>query len=361
MNATVIILLIIGIIAIVVSFVLTPDKQEEEVNPNIPTELSEADKKHLNKLVDNHTKEYSKNKVKEIVSGTMKETIEAEIGKSDKQIQEKLAAHIGTIDERATEDTQKLEQYYNEVTADINSNKAELEELLKKVSDKEKEVKKSLTVIDEYKEGLDKLKAEITQLDAQVSAKRDEVEKGTIAPQKPVSVSDAVEQIPFNAEGETEVLKGPVINASDLEVKEDAKESANVEAEEKNESKGFGKGKKKRDKKNKKNKNANNSSNESSNVSLKKEAENAEAGNTEEATEAAAEASDARNNSNNSSVETPDLDEMLSAEGISLTEGDTVGNIMEMFNAGFSIIEISKVLGIGVGEIKAIIDKQQGE
>ena len=52
---------------------------------------------------------------------------------------------------------------------------------------------------------------------------------------------------------------------------------------------------------------------------------------------------------------------MLSAEGISLTEGDTVGNIMEMFNAGFSIIEISKVLGIGVGEIKAIIDKQQGE
>ena len=354
MNATVIILLIIGIIAIVVSFVLTPDKQDEEVNPNIPTELSDADKKHLNKLVDNHTKEYSKNKVKEIVSGTMKETIEAEIGKSDKQIQEKLAAHIGTIDERATEDTQKLEQYYNEVTADINSNKAELEELLKKVSDKEKEVKKSLTVIDEYKEGLDKLKAEITQLDAQVSAKRDEVEKGTVAPTKPVSVSDAVEQIPFNAEGETEVLRGPVINASDLEVKDDAEETA----EDKNESKGFGKGKKKRDKKNKKNKNANNSAN--------KEAEKAEAeAPAEETAEAPAEeeeeAKDTKNNSNNSSVETPDLDDMLSAEGISLTEGDTVGNIMEMFNAGFSIIEISKVLGIGVGEVKAIIDKQQGE
>lgn len=347
MNATVIILLIIGIIAIVVSFVLTPDQQEEEVNPNIPTELSDADKKHLNKLVDNHTKEYSKNKVKEIVSGTMKETIEAEIGKSDKQIQEKLAAHIGTIDERATEDTQKLEQYYNEVTADINSNKAELEELFKKVSDKEKEVKKSLTVIDEYKEGLDKLKAEITELDAQVSAKKTEVEKATIAPQKPVSVSEAVEQIPFNAEGETEVLRGPVINASDLEVKEEANEAA----EEKNESKGFGKGKKKRDKKNKKNKNANNSEN----VSLKKETDAP----AEETAEAPAE--EANETKGNSSVETPDLDEMLSAEGISLTEGDTVGNIMEMFNAGFSIIEISKVLGIGVGEIKAIIDKQQGE
>ena len=52
---------------------------------------------------------------------------------------------------------------------------------------------------------------------------------------------------------------------------------------------------------------------------------------------------------------------MLAAEGIDLTDGDTVGNIMEMFNAGFSIIEISKVLHLGVGEVKAIIDKQQGE
>jgi DNA-directed RNA polymerase specialized sigma24 family protein len=34
---------------------------------------------------------------------------------------------------------------------------------------------------------------------------------------------------------------------------------------------------------------------------------------------------------------------------------------MEMFNAGFSIIEISKVLKISVGEVKKIIDNQQGE
>ena len=55
------------------------------------------------------------------------------------------------------------------------------------------------------------------------------------------------------------------------------------------------------------------------------------------------------------------LDEMLKSEGINIAEGDTVGNIMDMFNAGFSIIEISKVLKISVGEVKAIIDKQQGE
>ena len=52
---------------------------------------------------------------------------------------------------------------------------------------------------------------------------------------------------------------------------------------------------------------------------------------------------------------------MLESEGIDLSKGDTVGNIMEMFNAGFSIIEISKVLKISVGEVKKIIDNQQGE
>ncbi len=359
MNIAVIILIIIGIIAIILSFVLSNDNQEENVNPNIPTELSDADKKHLNKLVDNYTKEYSKNKVKDIVSGTMKDTIQAEINKSDKQISEKIAAEVNKIDERATEDTQKLEQYYNEVTADINSNKAELEELFKKISDKEKEMKKSLGVIDEYKEGLDKLKAEIKELDAQVTAKRNEAQyetqNGVVAPQKQVSVSEAVEEIPYNAEGETEVLRGPVIDASALEAGRETDKKENKE--DSKESKGFGKGKK-RNKKNKKNaKNANNDSEKQEAESSDSEDASAEA---ENATNS--EANDSANNfANNSNVETPDLDDMLSAEGISLTEGDTVGNIMEMFNAGFSIIEISKVLGIGVGEIKAIIDKQQGE
>ncbi|MBR6401744.1 MAG: hypothetical protein IKS48_00005, partial [Eubacterium sp.] len=54
------------------------------------------------------------------------------------------------------------------------------------------------------------------------------------------------------------------------------------------------------------------------------------------------------------------LDEILDREGIDLTEGDNVGNIMEMFKAGFSIIEISKVLEIGVSEVKSVIDKEQG-
>ena len=54
------------------------------------------------------------------------------------------------------------------------------------------------------------------------------------------------------------------------------------------------------------------------------------------------------------------LDEILDREGIDISDGDTVGNIMEMFGAGFSIIEISKVLKLEVSEVKEIIDKEQG-
>ena len=49
---------------------------------------------------------------------------------------------------------------------------------------------------------------------------------------------------------------------------------------------------------------------------------------------------------------------MLEKEGIDITDGDTVGNVLEMYKTGFSILEISKVLGLGVEEVKSIIDKQ---
>ena len=104
MNMIIIILFVIGIIAIIVSVFMTTEDKEETVNPNVPTKLSDADKKHLNKLVDDHVKEYSKKKVKEKVDATLQESIQEQAGK---------------IDERATEDTQKLEQYYNEVMASI--------------------------------------------------------------------------------------------------------------------------------------------------------------------------------------------------------------------------------------------------
>ena len=60
-------------------------------------------------------------------------------------------------------------------------------------------------------------------------------------------------------------------------------------------------------------------------------------------------------------TEVEDLDEILDKEGIEITDGDTVGNIMEMYNAGFSIIEISKVMNVGVSEVKYVIDSHQGD
>jgi hypothetical protein len=60
-------------------------------------------------------------------------------------------------------------------------------------------------------------------------------------------------------------------------------------------------------------------------------------------------------------TEAENLDDILDREGIEITDGDTVGNIMEMYNAGFSIIEISKVMNVGVSEVKYVIDSHQGD
>ena len=58
---------------------------------------------------------------------------------------------------------------------------------------------------------------------------------------------------------------------------------------------------------------------------------------------------------------TESLDEILAVEGISLEGGNTEENVMGMYHAGFSILEISKLLDLGVGEVKYVIDKHQGE
>ena len=50
------------------------------------------------------------------------------------------------------------------------------------------------------------------------------------------------------------------------------------------------------------------------------------------------------------------LDQILDREGIDLAAEDPTVNILTMYGAGLSIIEISKVLKMGVGEVKYIID-----
>ena len=52
------------------------------------------------------------------------------------------------------------------------------------------------------------------------------------------------------------------------------------------------------------------------------------------------------------------LDEILAEEGIDISDGDVNGNVIGMYQAGFSIIEISKVMKLGVSDVKYIIDHQ---
>ena len=50
------------------------------------------------------------------------------------------------------------------------------------------------------------------------------------------------------------------------------------------------------------------------------------------------------------------LDQIIDREGIDLSSGDQTKNILGMYHAGLSIIEISKVLKMGVSEVKYVID-----
>ena len=86
------------------------------------------------------------------------------------------------------------------------------------------------------------------------------------------------------------------------------------------------------------------------------------AGDTEELTEESAEPVKEELKEDISDLEqTESLDEILAVEGISLDGGTTEENVMGMYHAGFSILEISKLLDLGVGEVKYVIDKHQGE
>ena len=50
------------------------------------------------------------------------------------------------------------------------------------------------------------------------------------------------------------------------------------------------------------------------------------------------------------------LDQIIDREGIDLSYGDPRENVLILYNAGLSIIEISKVLKMGVSDVKYIID-----
>ena len=126
MTLVTIILLIIGIIAIFVSFSLTKDDVQQQINPNLKTELTEADKKHLRKITDNYMNEYSKSKVRDNVSQKISDAIDEEVKKTDKLVSGKVDENINRISDAGNSEIEKLDQRYEELNSDIEKNKNEV-------------------------------------------------------------------------------------------------------------------------------------------------------------------------------------------------------------------------------------------
>ena len=74
MTVATIIVLVIGVILIVVSFLLTgkdgDGNAEEKTTPGLREDLTEADKRQLKKMTDTFIREYSKKQVKDSVKST---------------------------------------------------------------------------------------------------------------------------------------------------------------------------------------------------------------------------------------------------------------------------------------------------
>ena len=163
MTTTTIVLLIIAVIVIAISFIITPgdnaEDAEEKTTPGLREELTEADKKHLKKLTDQYVNEYSKKKIKEIVKGKVESTVNDEVTRRGNQLTEELAGNV----------KDSVKDYYVEIAESLEGTKNEAAELLGKVSEKEKDVKISLNLVDEYKTGLEKMKTELTEIETRLS------------------------------------------------------------------------------------------------------------------------------------------------------------------------------------------------
>ncbi len=457
MTSTVVILIIIGIICIIASvYVVAKNEkneipEEEKPDPRdlvaepFVADLTEKNKKKLQKVVDSYVDEFTKQK-KPSVEQMVDNTIKARVDERANELDNSLSG----IDEKILQ----LDEYFLNINQDINRNKDEVNAAYSLVCEKQKEIKRSLAILDEYKQGLDRELANrnasyentVSEADeAYDEASQDEkikaafipenqayeenVEEDNVSPvdnvKESTEVSDNVSEADETfdasyAEAETTIL------TADMNQPEDT-----INSEEEAPSKNQAKSKKKNKRKKNRNKN------------LEKTREKEEV-NTDSATEVTVE--DVVDESavedglegvegvieevidNNTSTNTesiiediytehdkntseeafdedelfadnyddyeddsdangltielkkpevnpadysdsafaPDtedqvdnsLDAMLEGEDVSLA-GSVDENVMGMYWNGFSILEIAKKLGLGVGEVKSIVDNHR--
>ena len=381
MTVATIVVIAIGLIIIIVSFMLTGKDEavteEEKTTPGLREELTDADKRQLKRLTDNYIREYSKKQVKETVKSSVDAKIQESISGKQPAIDQKVSeidSKLAEIDSRSQAGVQELTDQAAAISAGWDQNRQEVETVYNQITEKEKELKIQLNLIDEYKKGLEKLKEDAdlsvdrlkqlqeveisrTVASAAVEAavaveasddaadETDEADEAEAAVDAAVEAADeaeeAVEEAVEEADEAEEAVEEAVEEAADEaeEAVEEAVEEADDEAEE-----------------------------AADEADEAEEAEEAEEEAEEEAVEeAAAEpVSDDLDDYDDFDEDFDDdeddlkaitnLDQILDREGIDLTAEDPTVNILTMYGAGLSIIEISKVLKMGVGEVKYIID-----
>ena len=389
MTVATIVVIAIGLIIIIVSFMLTGKDEavteEEKTTPGLREELTDADKRQLKRLTDNYIREYSKKQVKETVKNTVDAKIQESISGKQPAIDQKVSeidSKLTEIDSRSQAGVQELTDQAAAISAGWDQNRQEVETVYNQITEKEKELKIQLNLIDEYKKGLEKLKE-----DADLSVDRlkqlQEVEisrtvaSAAVEAAAAVEVSDdaadetdeadeaeaAVEEAVEAADEAEEAVEEAVEEAADEaeEAVEEAVEEADDEADEAEEAV------------EEVVEEAADEAEEAVGEAVEEaddeadEAEEAEEAEEEALEEAAAEpVSDDLDDYDDFDEDFDDdeddlkaitnLDQILDREGIDLTAEDPTVNILTMYGAGLSIIEISKVLKMGVGEVKYIID-----
>lgn len=394
MTPTIITLIVLAVVIIVASCFIGMGETKESENIEIK-DIPEDKKQKIDAMVDDY---FGKAVGKK--SGNLKSMIDKEIaGKikanSDKLDQEnkknidQLSAKLIEIDKKVENDLGRIDAYSNRVYKEIdqraNSRIAEIDD----------ESQVVLAKFESKQAELQKLQAEIEELKNQIAAGGFAAASKSAPAAEDAQIADAVEEkLPFanaapaseeelfesveDAEADEEFESA--VQAAIKELDDEDAQNAQEEKQDRNS--------RKKNKRNKKNKKKAEKAAEAAEEPVDAESETEVLTSFEDTEELAEEANDdhkvismADRLAGASSVEDEDidedsdeeqedisdlektesLDEILAVEGISLEGGNTEENVMGMYHAGFSILEISKLLDLGVGEVKYVIDKHQGE
>ena len=339
--------------------------------------------------------------------------IEVKIADKMNTIDQKLAKvdqKLAEIDARSEAGVKAVSNQASAISAGWAQNRQEVQTVFEQIVDKEKEVKIQLGLIDEYKKGLEKLKEEadlsVTRLhelqlvevsgryartdeESEEAALEDEAEESeeTAA----VAADEAVESEEETAEAVDEAEESEKAEAADeaeeseeaeteaeaeeyeeSEAEEEAEEYEEAEAEEETEEYEEAEAEDEEYAEDE-----DEAEDESSNIVAFPQDSGADQKAIEEAVrdtlvrKARRDRKGQQNDSDEDFDEDFDdefdddeddlraitnLDQILDREGIDLAAEDPTVNILTMYGAGLSIIEISKVLKMGVGEVKYIID-----